>query len=58
MAVNVVITGLGADFTALGSFGSADIFAENLVHNPMPIFLFLFLLKESPEWRWRGMDVW
>lgn len=31
--VNVVITGLGADFTALGSFGSADTFAENLVNS-------------------------
>jgi hypothetical protein len=31
MAVNVVITGLGADYTSLGSFGTADAFAENLV---------------------------
>ncbi|KAG0630669.1 hypothetical protein M758_1G195300 [Ceratodon purpureus] len=31
--VNVVITGLGADFTGLGSFGTADNFAENLVNS-------------------------
>jgi hypothetical protein len=33
MAVNVVITGLGADYTSLGSFGTADAFAENLVNS-------------------------
>ncbi|XP_024372678.1 psbP domain-containing protein 3, chloroplastic [Physcomitrium patens] len=31
--VNIVITGLGADFTSLGSFGTADNFAENLVNS-------------------------
>jgi hypothetical protein len=31
--VNVVITGLGADYTSLGSFGTADAFAENLVNS-------------------------
>lgn len=31
--VNVVITGLGADYTSLGSFGTADSFAENLVNS-------------------------
>ncbi|KAG6550190.1 hypothetical protein Mapa_008149 [Marchantia paleacea] len=31
--VNIVITGLGADYTQLGSFGNADMFAENLVNS-------------------------
>eukprot|EP00249_Psilotum_nudum_P001498 c13986_g1_i2 orf=486-1283(-) len=31
--VNVLITGLGADYTSLGSFGTADTFAENLVNS-------------------------
>jgi len=31
--VNVVITGLGADYTGLGSFGTADNFGENLVNS-------------------------
>ncbi|CAM6101926.1 unnamed protein product [Calypogeia fissa] len=31
--VNILITGLGADYTALGSFGTVDIFAENLVNS-------------------------
>lgn len=31
LAVNVVITALGADYTGLGSFGSVDNFGENLV---------------------------
>lgn len=29
--MNVVITALGADFTKLGSFGTAEGFAETLV---------------------------
>lgn len=31
VAVNVVITGVGADYTSLGSFGTIDAFAETLV---------------------------
>ncbi|KAL3692629.1 hypothetical protein R1sor_006280 [Riccia sorocarpa] len=31
--VNIVITGLAADFTSLGSFGTAEMFAENLVNS-------------------------
>ncbi|KAL2635193.1 hypothetical protein R1flu_006672 [Riccia fluitans] len=31
--VNIVITGLAADYTGLGSFGTADMFAENLVNS-------------------------
>lgn len=31
LSVSVVITGLGADFTKLESFGKVDAFAENLV---------------------------
>lgn len=42
-AVNVVITGLGADYTGLGSFGTADNFGENLVSQ-----------KECFLWVWKG----
>lgn len=31
LSVSLVITGLGADFTKLESFGKVDAFAENLV---------------------------
>lgn len=41
--MNVVITGLGADYTGLGSFGTADNFGENLVSQ-----------KESFLWVWKG----
>ena len=44
-AVNVVITGLGADYTGLGSFGTADNFGENLVSR-----------KESFLWGLEGRE--
>jgi hypothetical protein len=42
VAVNILITGVGADYTSLSSFGTVDAFAENLV-----IILFRRILSKA-----------
>lgn len=46
--VTVVITGLGADFTRLESFGKVDAFAENLVRVHSHIYIHLLLYVSCP----------